>query len=318
MASIRILANDGIDPAGRQMLEEAGYEVVSEKIPQDELATVLPGFDAIIVRSATKVRRDLIDACPGLKIIARGGVGLDNIDVDYARSKNIAVYNTPAASSQSVAELVFAHILSLSRFLHQSNRAMPERGAQDFKVLKKNYSAGLELRGKTIGIIGFGRIGQAAGHIAIGLGMRVLAVDPYIDEATLWLNAMDKDQRLDVVIRTQPVNQVLPQCDFVTLHVPAQQGAVIGANELAQMKDGAILINASRGGVVDEDALLKALDNGKLAGAGLDVFTDEPTPDEAILKHPKISLSPHIGASTDQAQANIGIELAEKIIAHFS
>lgn len=317
MSAIRILANDGIDDTGREMLETAGFEVDTTRIGQPQLAAGLQNFDAMIVRSATKVRKELIDQCPNLKVIARAGVGLDNIDVDYARTKGIAVYNTPAASSQSVAELVFAHILNVARFLHYANRDMPLRGNTDFKDLKTAYSAGIELRGKTIGIVGIGRIGQAVARLALGMGIHVLAVDPYIASAEITVDIPGSDNTFTVTIRSRPLEAVLPQCDFLTLHVPSQDEPLIGEPQLSLMKREAILVNASRGGVIDEAALVTALDTGSLAGAGLDVFTDEPEPAMAILSHPKISLSPHIGASTDQAQANIGIELAEKIIAHF-
>jgi len=317
MANIRILANDGIHPAGKEMLENAGYEVVTDTIAQEDLPQQLPDFDVILVRSATKVRKDLIDGCPNLKIIGRGGVGLDNIDVDYAKERDIAVYNTPAASSQSVAELVFAHAIGAARFLQQSNRKMPLNGVSEFKTLKKAYSAGVELRGKTIGIVGFGRIGQAVGRIAVGLGMKVLAHDPYLEEAILKLEFQGSSDHIQVQVKTISLKSVLEGSDIVTLHVPSQGRPVIGEKELKCMKPEAILINASRGGIIHEEALIEALDTGEIAAAGLDVFANEPTPSEALLGHPKISLSPHIGAATGQAQANIGTELAGKIIQFF-
>jgi D-3-phosphoglycerate dehydrogenase len=318
MSAIRILANDGIDPTGKEMLEKAGFEVVTTRVEQDDLPTGLQEYDAIIVRSATKVRKELIDQCPRLKVIARAGVGTDNIDVAYARSKDLAVYNTPAASSQSVAELVFAHIFSVARFLHHAHRDMPVKGNTAFKGLKKAYSAGLELRGKTIGIIGVGRIGQAVARLALGMGIQVLAVDPFVDTVEIKVEVPGSDQTVSLTVETESLDEVLPRCDFLTLHVPSQDTPVIGKAQLERMKDTAIVVNASRGGVVDEQALIAALNAGKIFGAGLDVFAGEPTPDPAVLAHPKISLSPHIGASTDQAQANIGIELADKIIAHFA
>jgi D-3-phosphoglycerate dehydrogenase / 2-oxoglutarate reductase len=316
MATIRILANDGIHPAGKEMLENAGYEVVTDKIAQEDLPAQLPEFDVILVRSATKVRKELIDACPDLKIIGRGGVGLDNIDVEYAKDRDIQVFNTPAASSQSVAELVFAHAIGAARFLPQANRNMPVKGDSEFKTLKKAYGAGIELKGKTIGIVGFGRIGQAVGRIAVGMGMKVLAHDPYLDEATLRLDFYGSSQSIQVLVKTGTMRTVLEKSDIVTLHVPSQGRPVIGEKELKCMRPEAILINASRGGIIDEKALIAALDNGVIRAAGLDVFANEPTPSQALLSHPKISLSPHIGAATGQAQANIGTELAGKII-HF-
>ncbi len=313
----KILINDGIHPDGQQMLEEAGYEVNTNKIAQEDLPSQLPDYDAICVRSATKVRTDLIDQCPNLKIIARGGVGLDNIDVDHAKSKGIEVINTPAASSKSVAELVFSHLFSLARSLHLSNRDMPAKGDSEFKKLKKAYSKGLELRGKTIGIIGFGRIGQETAKIALGLGMNVLPVDLYIKEATITLEIPQADFDVEVNLPTVDMEDMLVEADFISLHVPFLGKPVLGKEEFAAMKDGVIVLNAARGGTIDEDALLAALESGKVSAAGLDVFENEPTPRKDLLNHPRVSVSPHIGASTMAAQRNIGLELAEKIIAQF-
>ncbi len=316
---VKILVNDGIHPDGQTLLEEAGYHLDIRHIPQSELPKELPNYDVILVRSATKVRKDLIDLCPNLKIIGRGGVGIDNIDADYARSKGIEVITTPAASSQSVAELAFAHMFSLSRSLHLANRTMPTKGDTEFKKLKEAYSDGFQMRGKTLGIIGFGRIGQEAARIGIALGMKVMPVDVMIDEADIAIAIPDSDNvRLSVRMRTYDLDEVLPKADFITLHVPFGGGSpIIGADELAKMKDGAILINTSRGGVVDEEAMLAALDSGKLGGAGLDVFDFEPSPRPEILQHPKISMTPHIGASTQEAQSLISLELADKILAFF-
>lgn len=311
---MKILANDGIHRAGKELLEKAGFQVDLETIPQDQLNERLPEYDAIIVRSATKVRKDLIDRCPNLKLIARGGVGMDNIDVEYARNKGLTVVNTPAASSQAVAELVFGHILSLARFMHLSNREMPRTGNTEFKKLKKSYAAGRELRGRTFGVIGLGRIGRKAAEIALGMGMKVIGSDPVVNEVTLQVELHpDYDQKLSVTIQTIPLDDLLKEADVITLHVPG--GKVLGAEELAKTKKGVILVNAARGGVIDEDALLAALESGQVGGVGLDVFVNEPTPRQELLDHPKVSDSPHIGASTSQAQENIGIELAEQIIA---
>lgn len=310
---MKILVNDGIEPIGKQLLEEAGFIVDTNKIDQAELATRLNEYDAICVRSATKVRKELIDACPNLKAIGRGGVGLDNIDVDYAKSKGIAVINTPAASSRSVGELAMAHMLSVSRFLYQSNREMPQNGEAKFNDLKKAFAKGIELEGKTIGIIGFGRIGQETAKCALGMGMDVLAVDPYISEATLSIGPASLGFEVDVT--TVKMEDMLADADYISLHIPSVGKPILGAEEFAKMKDGVIIINCSRGGTVDEDALLSALNSGKVAAAGLDVFDNEPTPRQDILSHPKISLTPHIGASTEEAQNKIGQELAEKMIA---
>jgi D-3-phosphoglycerate dehydrogenase len=316
---IRILANDGIQDDGKTLLEEAGYQVDTDKVPQDKLVDVLPAYDVVIVRSATQIRKDLIDACPNLKIIARGGVGLDNIDYEYAEQKGITVMNTPAASSQSVAELVFGHIFSLARSLHVSNREMPGADAQKFKHLKKLFSEGTQVRGKNLGIIGFGRIGQEVARIGLALGMHVMPVDLVVNEADIDINLYNsKDVRLSVSLQTYQMEEVLRHADFLTLHVPFSGGsALIDATRLATMKPTACIINTSRGGAVDEEALLNALDNGQLAGAALDVFDNEPTPNPALMNHPKISCTPHIGAATVEAQAYIGLELADKIIAFF-
>ena len=313
----KILINDGIHPDGQKALEAAGYEVVTDKIPQDQLAQSLPAFDAIAVRSATKVRKELIDGCPNLKVIARGGVGLDNIDVDHAKAKGIKVINTPAASSQAVAELVFAHLYGLTRFLHQSNRQMPARGNADFKTLKKSYSKGVQLRGRTMGIIGIGNIGQETARIALGVGMKVLAVDPFVKDFDLSIDISGVDA-VKVKMNTVSMDEMLAQADVISLHIPFLGKAVLGPDEFAKMKKGVIVVNAARGGTIDEDALLNALENGTVACAGLDVFENEPTPREDLLNHDKISVTPHIGASTIEAQRNIGLELAEKITAALS
>lgn len=312
---MKVLANDGLDQSGIDGLQKAGFEVITTKVPQEELINYINENQVrtLLVRSATKVRKDIIDACPSLKIIGRGGVGMDNIDVEYAREKGINVINTPAASSASVAELVFAHLFSGCRFLTDSNRKMPVEGDTKFAELKKAYTKGVELRGKTIGIIGFGRIGQEVAKIALGLGMRVLAVDNFAEKVNLKVEFFN-GQSVDFEIKTQSKEEVLKEADFVTLHVPAQKEFVIGQKEFDLMKNGAALVNCARGGVVDEEALLKALDSGKLAFAGLDVFINEPTPAKSILSHPKISLTPHTGASTNEAQDRIGISLAQQII----
>lgn len=316
--SKKILANDGIDAQGKALLEKAGFTVITEKVAQESLVDALNThkYIGLTVRSATKVRKDVIDGCKDLKLIGRGGVGMDNIDVDYARNKGIAVVNTPAASSHSVAELVFAHLYNSVRFLYDSNRQMPVNGATQFESLKKKYAKGSELKGKTIGIVGFGRIGQAVAKIALGSGMNVMAYDPFIQEAMIILDIPGLDPKPSIRIATIPMENLLKSSDFITLHVPG--GKVITQKEIAQMKNGVILVNAARGGVIDEKDLIEGLNSGKIAHAGLDVFENEPTPDHAILTHPKISLTPHIGAATEEAQERIGIELAELIISKLS
>ncbi|HJW29602.1 MAG TPA: NAD(P)-dependent oxidoreductase [Saprospiraceae bacterium] len=318
MSKARILANDGIDDTGKKMLEAAGIEVVTRHFEAAELADQLKSFDGIIVRSATQVRKPLIDACPNLKVIGRGGVGMDNIDVAYAREKGIAVYNTPAASSRSVAELVFAHIFSLLRHLQAMNRAMPVTGQTEFGKLKKQSSEGNELLGKTIGIIGLGRIGQEVARMALGLGMKVIATDPFVKEADIEIRVAGASGTLQVHLQTVGIEAVLQQSDFITIHIPKADTPLIGMKELGQLKKGVLLINTARGGVFDEDAILSGLASGVIGGAGIDVFVGEPTPKIEILTHPKISLSPHIGGSTQEAQENIGKELAGLLIKHFT
>ena len=315
--SKKILANDGIDAKGKELLEKAGFTVVTEKVAQDQLTNAIntENYVALTVRSATKVRKDLIDACPTLKVIGRGGVGMDNIDVDYARAKGLQVINTPAASSHSVAELVFAHFFGLVRFLHDSNRKMPLSGDTEFDVLKKKYAKGVELKGKTLGIIGFGRIGQEVAKIGLGIGMKVIAHDPFLTEAMIEIDIHGVSP-VRVKIQTLAMDKILEEADFLTLHVPS--GKVIGAKEFASMKNGVCIVNAARGGFIDEQELLNALNSGKVAHAALDVFENEPNPMKNLLLHEKISLTPHIGAATEEAQERIGIELAEKMIAALS
>ncbi len=312
---MKVLANDGISQSGIDALEAAGFEVITTKVAQEQLENYINEHqvDVILVRSATKVRQDLIDACESLKIIGRGGVGMDNIDVQYARDKGLHVINTPAASSSSVAELVFAHLFGGVRFLYDANRNMPLDGDQKFKELKKAYAGGRELRGKTIGIVGFGRIGQEVAKIALGCGMRVIASDMFVDQADVKVDFYD-GQSLTFTITSEPISEVLKQSDFITLHVPAQKEYVIGKKEIEMMKDGAALINAARGGVIDEVALLEALESKKLSFAALDTFEEEPNPAIKVLMNNNISLSPHIGAATKEAQDRIGTELASQII----
>lgn len=311
---MKVLANDGISQSGIDALKEAGFDIITTKVAQEQLENYINEhkIDALLVRSATKVRKELIDACPSLKLIGRGGVGMDNIDVQYAKDKGLSVINTPASSSASVAELVFAHLYAGVRFLYDANRNMPLEGESKFGDLKKAYAKGVELRGKTLGVIGFGRIGQATAKVALGAGMKVIFSDPYMDKAEVKLDFFD-GQEVTFNFESKSKEDVLREADFITLHVPAQKEYVIGKAELELMKDGSALINAARGGVVDEIALIDALDSGKLAFAGLDVFESEPKPEIRILMHPKITLSPHIGAATNEAQDRIGTELAEQI-----
>lgn len=312
---MKVLANDGVSKSGQVALEEAGFNVITTTVAQEQLINYINEhhIDVILVRSATTVRQDLIDACPSLKIIGRGGVGMDNIDVDYARGKGLHVINTPAASSESVAELVFAHLFGGVRFLYDSNRNMPLDGDSQFNILKKNYANGRELRGKTLGIIGFGRIGREVARIALGVGMKVIASDKFADKATIKVDFYN-GQFINVEIQTEPMEDLLQHADFITLHVPAQKEYVIGEKQFEQMKDGVGIVNAARGGIIDEVALVKALESGKVSFAGLDTFDNEPTPAVQVLMNSNISLTPHIGAATNEAQDRIGTELASQII----
>ncbi len=310
-----VLANDGLAQSGIDLLEKEGFKVITTKVAQEQLVNFINDnkVQVLLVRSATQADKSLIDSCPNLKIIGRGGVGMDNIDLAHAKTKGVQVINTPAASSASVAELVFAHLFSGVRFLHDSNRNMPLEGDSKFKQLKKSYASGLELRGKTLGIIGFGRIGQATAKIGLALGMRVVFNDHHTENISLEVPFYD-GQSLTFELQNSSMEEVLQQSDFVSVHVPAQNGYVLGKNEFEMMKTGAGVINASRGGVLDEVALIDALENEKLAFAGLDVFESEPKPEIKILMHPKISLTPHIGAATIEAQERIGVELATQLI----
>jgi len=315
---MKILANDGISSKGKELLMAAGFTVITDKVEQDQLAKTVneQGIEMILVRSATTVRKEVIDACPNLKLIGRGGVGMDNIDVAYAREKGITVINTPASSSQSVAELVMGHLFSLSRFLQDSFKNM-ESG--DFSSLKKKYAKGIELRGKTIGIIGFGRIGQSLASYALGAGMDVIAVDQFTTPAKISV-PIGLNNNIDVEITpTTDLQSVLGKLDYISLHVPKQAdgSAVITASEFSKMKKGVIIVNASRGGVIDENDLLVALEEGVIGGIALDVYENEPNPRKDLLNHSKIACTPHIGAATLEAQDRIGEELAQLIIGQF-
>lgn len=310
-----ILANDGLAQRGIDLLVKAGFKVDTTKVAQGQLTNYINKNKIIglLVRSATKVDKGTIEACPGLRLIGRGGVGMDNIDLVHARSKGIHVINTPGASGESVAELVMAHLLGSVRFLHQANRNMPLEGDTNFKGLKQRYAQGHELKGKTLGIIGFGRIGQATAKRALALGMKVVFTDNDLGERKLELSFFD-GQSVSFKLKGQDLDSLLGESDFVSLHVPAQKKYLIGKRELALMPPGAGIINTSRGGVLDEAALVEALDGGRLSFAALDVYESEPQPAIKVLMNPYISLSPHIGASTLAAQERIGEELALQTI----
>ncbi len=310
-----VLANDGISALGAKTLQENGFEVLEISVAQEQLANFINDkkVSAILVRSATTVRKELIDQCPDLKLIGRGGVGMDNIDVEYAKSKGLHVINTPAASSKSVAELVIGHLLSLSRYLHQSNREMPLEGESKFKQLKKSFGAGIELEGKTLGIIGLGRIGQALAQKAYGLGMKVIGHDPSMENLSIDVHFAD-GQKISTQIDCVSKEELITQSDFISLHIPKQKEYVIGKKEFDQMKPNACVVNAARGGTIDEVALVEALNENKIRGAALDVFENEPNPPIQVLMQPKLSLTPHTGGATQEAQDRIGQELAEQII----
>ena len=315
---MKVLANDGISQAGVDALTKAGFTVSATNIAQENLINEInaTNIEVLLVRSATTVREDLINACPNLKLVGRGGVGMDNIDVDYARNKGVTVINTPGASSQSVAELVMGHMLAISRSLHDSYKNMEDG---DFKTLKKKFAKGVELRGKELAIIGFGRIGQSLASYAIGCGMNVTAIDRFTESRTIPLN-LGNGVNASVAITPEPtMNEALGKADFISIHVPKQDdgSAVFGKEEFTQMKDGVRIVNAARGGVIDESALLEAIQNGKVASVALDVYENEPNPRKDLLDNSKIACTPHIGAATLEAQDRIGTELADTIIAKF-
>tara|TARA_Y100000741_G_scaffold89812_1_gene66390 strand:- start:33 stop:983 length:951 start_codon:yes stop_codon:yes gene_type:complete len=311
---MKILANDGISDSGKEKLEEYGFDVDLTKVSQEQLVSYINEneISTILVRSATQVRADIIDNCPTIKIIGRGGVGMDNIDVEYAKSKGINVINTPAASSKSVAELVFSHLFGCVRFLHESNRSMPLEGDTKFKELKKSYAGGTELSGKTLGIIGFGRIGQEVAKIAIGVGMKVIFYDKFNEQANIKLDFFD-GQNLSFKLKSSTFDELLNNSDFITVHIPASNEYIIDSDQIAKMKNGVGLLNLSRGGIINEEELIKNIESGKISFAGIDTFEGEPNPSMKILMNSNISLTPHIGAATGEAQDRIGVELADKI-----
>ena len=315
---MKVLANDGIAENAVDILNKNGFDVCLEKVAQENLIDFinLNKITVLLVRSATQVRKNIIDNCKSLKIIGRGGVGMDNIDVEYAISNGILVINTPSASTNSVAELVFAHLFSGSRFLYDSNRNMPLEGEKNFKVLKKNYSRGIELKNKNLGIIGLGKIGLEVAKIGFGLGMNIYGFDKFKTEKKIDLKINDQND-YSFRINLLSFDELLEKSDFVTLHVPAQEKYIIGKNEFKKMRNGSAIINASRGGIIDEVELIRNLDIGKIKFAGLDTFENEPNPSVSILMHPKISLTPHIGAATSEAQERIGEELAKQICEYY-
>ena len=311
---MKILANDGISESGKNKLEEYGFEVDLTTVSQEQLVSYINEneISTILVRSATQVRADIIDNCPSIKIIARGGVGMDNIDVEYAKSKGVNVINTPAASSKSVAELVFSHLFGCVRFLHESNRSMPLEGDTKFKELKKLYARGTELSEKTLGIIGFGRIGQEVAKIAIGVGMKVIFYDKFNEKADIRLDFFD-GQNLSFKLKSSTFDELLNNSDYITVHIPASKEYIIDSDQFAKMKNGVGILNLSRGGIINEEELIRNIESGKISFAGIDTFEGEPNPSMKILMNSNVSLTPHIGAATSEAQDRIGVELADKI-----
>lgn len=296
---MKILICDKMEAEAIERMRSAGLEVdVRDDITPEELPDVLPNYDGCVVRSRTKIRQPLLERCPNLKVIVRGGVGLDNIDADYARERGIAVLNTPQASSASVAELTIAFMFALARSLYQATATMKAE-----KWEKKRFE-GEELGGKILGLIGLGNIGRQVARRAAALGMTVIAYDPYVslqDAADAQLVSLD---------------ELLARADYISLHLPktAETTNLLGAAQFAKMKDGVRIINCARGGIVDEEALYQALVSGKVAGAALDVFAEEPPSDWKLVKLDNVICSPHIGASTREAQQRVGAEVADKLI----
>lgn len=316
---MRILINDGMHPKGVQLLKDAGHDVDTNFIPQEELTSKLNSYDAVLVRSATKIRKELIDQSPNLKLIGRGGVGLDNIDVSYAKEKGIAVFNTPAASTRSVAELAIAHLFGIVRSLPMVNKKMAVDGINDFKSLKKTASKGIELEGKTLGLIGFGRIAKETASIALGCGMKIIAFDPYISEGDVPVKLHPSyDNNYKINVKTTTKEEVLAESDFISLHIPGGQGYVLDAPEFEQMKEGVGIVNCARGGTISENALIEAINSEKVKYVATDVFENEPPTDDRLLRMDNVGLSPHIGASTQEAQERVGVQLAKSVLDYFS
>lgn len=313
---MKVLANDGISRAGEIALKEAGIELLEHKVAQEHLENFINEnqVDVLLVRSATKVKQPLIDACPSLKIIGRGGVGMDNIDVEYARNKGIYVINTPSASSRSVAEMVFAHFFSLARFLHESNRMMPLEGDTKFDSLKKSYSKAVELEGKTLGVIGFGGIGKEVVKIGISLGMNIKVLTRKPKTETISIKFFDGQNINFEVTSTNDTEAFLKDLDFLSINTPKTDEYIIDSPQFEMMKEGIFIVNTARGGVINEVALISAIEQGIVKGAALDVFENEPNPELTLLMNPQLSLSPHLGGNTLDAQEKIGTELAAQII----
>jgi D-3-phosphoglycerate dehydrogenase len=313
---MKVLANDGISESGKKALEEAGIELVNQRLAPEHLSNFINEnkVDVLLVRSATKVTKELIDACSTLKIIGRGGIGMDNINVNFAKEKGIKVINTPTASSKSVAELVFGHFFTMARFLHEANRLMPLEGDTRFNDLKKDFKNAHELSGKTLGVIGFGSIDQEVIKIGIAIGMKIKVCTRLAKTETIKLNFFDGQSINFKITSTNNMDDFLKDCDFISINTPKTTEYILSTPEFEKMKNGVFIVNTARGGVLDEVAMLNFIENKKIAGVALDVFESEPTPELALLMNPALSLSPHIAGNTIDAQEKIGLELAQQII----
>lgn len=312
---MKVLANDGISSSGEKALKDSGIELLENRVSQEHLADFINenNVDVLLVRSATQVPTELIDSCPYLKVIGRGGIGMDNIAVEYARQKGIKVINTPTASSRSVAELVFAHFFALARNLHEANRMMPLEGETQFNILKKSYSKAFELEGKNLGVIGFGSIGKEVVKIGISLGMNVKVLTRKPHTEIISLDFFD-GQKVEFTINSNnDWDEFLKDTDFISINTPKTTEYIIDEPQFEKMKDGVFLVNTARGGVINEQVMLDFIESGKVAGAALDVFEEEPKPSLNLLMNPQLSLSPHLGGNTVDAQEKIGTELAKQL-----
>ncbi len=313
---MKILANDGISEGGKSTLENAGFEVVTTKVAQEQLDNFINDeeINVIIIKNNTEIHSELIDNCPSLKLIANASTNNDNIDVDYAQECGVQVLNISDASANAIAELVFAHLLGMVRFLHQANREMPLEGDMNFNNLKNQFSNGTELRGKTLGIIGMSTSGQQVAKIALGLGMKVIAFDVNFENTLMIPIEFYNGKIVEIEIDLISSDELLKKAHFISLHLPPQENHVIGVKEFEKMKDGVGFINVAESGLVDEIALINAIESGKVQYAGLDTFENQPTPEIQLLMNPELSLSPNIAANTIESQDKIGLELANKII----
>ncbi|MDO6744985.1 NAD(P)-dependent oxidoreductase [Tenacibaculum soleae] len=313
---MKILANDGISESGKATLENAGFEVIITKVAQEQLESFIneDEINVIIIKNNTEIHAELIDNCPSLKLIANAGTNNDNIDVMYAQECGVQVVNIADASANAIAELVFAHLLGMARFLHQANREMPLEGDMSFNAMKKQFSNGTELRGKTLGIVGMDAAGQQVAKLALGVGMKVVAYDVNYDNSIIIPIDFFNGQNIDIEIDMLSSDELFKEAHFISLHLSAQENHVISTKEFEQMKDGVGFINVAQAGLVDEIALVKAIESGKVKYAGLDTFENQPKPEIQLLMNPNLSLSPNIAAYTVEAQHKIGTELADKII----